>query len=508
MLFDPGDGMVAYAAVRGKGLYKSGDAGQTWTRMENGLPINSAATYSRLAMAPSDPSILYALIGNASGATLQLYRSADAGTSWTQVNANACEGQCWYNLTLDVHPSDPDRLLVGTIRPALSTDGGATLTLLTAGWGPSQSVHQDTHLVLHSRNDGNRIWIGGDGGLWRSEDAGGTFDNLNFNLEISQFYDVAIDPHNPDRVYGGAQDNSSSRRDVGNVWDVTEVTGDGFMNAIDARDAERVFQTSYPNSGGAVLILSTHGGEPGSYQWVDQGGFVGAEPFAWVTPLVTAADSVFVASNRVYRAVTGDDAGNYAWHAVSPPLSGTSISVLAPAAPADGHVRMYAGTSNGRIATTPDVLARVAAWTDITGSYPGGNVSDIAVDVHDETRVFVTRSVFAQPHLLGSAGGADWMPLGDGLPDVPANSVAIDPLDGQRVFVGTDIGMYASSDGGATFSPLMVGLPLGVVVTDLEISAEPHVLVAATYGRGAWKLVLDGSDTVFRDGFEAVGRPR
>jgi hypothetical protein len=377
-------------------------------------------------------------------------------------------------------------------------------------------VHQDTHLVLFSSNDGNRFWVGSDGGLWRSDDGGGTFGNVNGNLEITQFYDVAIDPLTPDRLYGGAQDNSSSRRDDAEAeWDVTEVTGDGFMNAVDAGNRDRVFQSSYPDSGGPNLILSTERGEPGSYQWLSQDGFVGSEPFPWVTPLVTAADSVFVASNRVYRAIVGDDGGAYTWTPVSLKLTGTSssasVNVLAPASPhaaADGHLRMYAGTSNGRIATTPDVLAATPVWTDITSGYPGGNVSDIAVDLHDETRLFVTRSVFAAPQLLGSAGGATWTALGAGLPGLPANAVAIDPLDGQRIFVGTDIGVYASADGGATFEPFMAGLPLGMVVTDLEISAEPHVLIAATYGRGAWKAALAGSDVIFRDGFDMPAAAR
>lgn len=115
----------------------------------------------------------------------------------------------------------------------------------------------------------------------------------------------------------------------------------------------------------------------------------------------------------------------------------------------------------------------------------------------------MTSSEFAAPHLFRSTDGGDWETIGDGLPGVPANSVAIGPLDSASIFVGTDIGVYASSDNGATFTPFMTGLPLGMVVTDLEIVAEPHVLVAATYGRGAWKIALP-SDVIFRDGFEGV----
>jgi photosystem II stability/assembly factor-like uncharacterized protein len=510
LIFDPADASLVYAQARGKGVYKSIDAGLTWNRLENGLAIGTAATYGRIAMAPSDSSILYALLGPASGASLKLYRTDNAGDSWEEVNDDACEGQCFYNITLDVHPTDPDRLLVGTIRPALSINGGASLTILTSGWGSAQSVHQDTHIVKFSSTDGNRFWVGSDGGLWRSDDSGGIFKNLNANLQITQFYDIAIDPVDPDRVYGGAQDNSSSMRDGDQIWNVTEATGDGFMNAVDQNNGDRVFQTSYPN-GGAMVILSTERGEPYSFNWVSQSGFDSSEPFPWVTPLVTGADSVFVGSNRVYRAVIVDNASAYSWVPVSDNLTGNttaSINVLTPAAPAgDGSLRMYAGTSNGKIHTSADVLADTAEWTDITANYPGGNVSDIAVDSHDATHVLVTRSAFVEPHLLRSDGGRDWETIGSGLPVLPANSVAIDPLDSQRVFVGTDIGVYVSADGGATFVPFMAGLPLGMVVTDMEISADPHVLVAATYGRGAWKVMLAPSavtDRIFGDGFEIV----
>ena len=507
ILFDPSDPSIVYAQARTKGIYQSTDAGQTWTRFETNLPINGAASYGRLAMAPSDPQVLYALLGPASGASLSLYRTGDAGATWNLVNANACEGQCWYNLTLDVHPTDPDTLLVGTIRPALSIDGGATLTILTSGWGQHQDVHQDTHIVRFSRNDGNRFWIGSDGGLWRTDDAASTFTNLNANLEITQFYDVTLDPDDPDRIYGGAQDNSSSVRNDDPLWNVTVVTGDGFMNAVDAHDTDRVFQTSYPNNG-AMVILSTHHGAPNTFQWLSQDGQDGSEPFPWVTPLVTGAGSVFVASNRVYRAPITDNASSYSWTPICDNLTGNgtaSISVLAVAEDVSGTtLRMYAGTSNGKIATTPDALADPAEWTDITGSLPAGNVSDIAIDPNDVTRVFATRSVFADPHLVRSVGSGDWEAIGAGLPEIPANSVAIDPLDSQRIFVGTDIGVYESTDGGENFAPFMTGLPLGMVVTDLETAAEPHTLVAATYGRGVWKIVLEApiTDRIFADGFD------
>jgi hypothetical protein len=92
--------------------------------------------------------------------------------------------------------------------------------------------------------------------------------------------------------------------------------------------------------------------------------------------------------------------------------------------------------------------------------------------------------------------------VGDGLPDVPANAVALDPFDPSRVYVGTDVGVFVSSDGGETVEAMMQGLPLGVVVTDLEIDDEPYVLTAGTYGRGVWQVELE-MPAFFADGFES-----
>ena len=127
----------------------------------------------------------------------------------------------------------------------------------------------------------------------------------------------------------------------------------------------------------------------------------------------------------------------------------------------------------------------------MTSNYPGGWVSDIAVDPRDPERVYVTRGAFNLSRLYRSTnGGKVWTAVGAGLPNVPANAVAVDPSDPRRVFVGTDIGVYESQDYGANFLPFMEGMPLGTVVTDLEIDDAPYYLLAGTYGRGALRVDL------------------
>jgi hypothetical protein len=141
-------------------------------------------------------------------------------------------------------------------------------------------------------------------------------------------------------------------------------------------------------------------------------------------------------------------------------------------------------------------LASTVTWSDVTGNYPGGYVSDIAADPNNPNRVFATRGGFGLSRLYRSTtGGTTWTAVGGGLPNVPANSVALDRLEPARVFAGTDVGIYESTDGGDTFVPFSAGLPLGLVVTDLEIDDNPHVIVAATYGRGAFRVSLSTDNT-------------
>ncbi len=480
IVFAPGTA-TAYASVPGQGVFKSIDGGATWTNSSTGL--TPSGSRMRLAMAPGDARVLYTLQGG------QVHRSLDGAATWTLRTSSVCEGQCTYNQAISVHPTDVNQVLVGTIRPARSTDGGTTFTFLTTTWGSGQTVHQDIHVVLYSRTNGSRFWVGSDGGLWRTDDGGTSFVNMNSNLNVTQFYDLAVHPSNADTVFGGAQDNSSSRRTTSPVWDLTFVSGDGFMNAIDPTNTNIVFQTSYPSSSLPSIYRSTTGGAPNSFSKLPTTGITASANFPWVTPMAVASNRIFVAGDTVYRGTTSTSP--MTWTAISPNL-GTRVSVITPMQTGT-TIPAYVGTSSGAIHATVDAAAASVTWTNVTGNYPGGNVSDVAMTPGSRLRVFVTRAAFGGNKLFRStSGGTTWAAVGAGLPNVPANSVAIDPLNINRVFVGTDVGVYESTDGGDTFVPFSAGLPLGLVVTDLEVDDVPHVLVAGTYGRGAWKVNLTG----------------
>jgi len=467
---------TVYASAPGAGVYKSNDGGATWAI--TGLTDTNSRL--RLAVAPSNSAVLYALN------TSTLYRSDNGGTSWATMNTSACDGQCWYNLTLDVHPTDPMTVITGSIRPRRSTNGGSTFTVLTNTWGSSQQVHQDTHVVLYSRGNASRFWIGSDGGVWRTDNTGTNWVNMNSNLNITQYYDIAVHPTNPAVVFGGAQDNSSSRRVDSNVWDLTFVDGDGFMNAIDATNTNIVFQNGYPSGNSPSIYRSTQAGAPGTFSQQGSSGLNGGG-FPWVTPADVAGGYHFVGGYYVSRANAA--AATMSWTTISPQVNG-QVSVIT-AMKSGTAVPVYAGSSNGSIYYTADAAATNLA--DVTGNYPGGRVSDIAADPSNSSRVFVTRAAFGGAKLYRSTtAGGTWTALGSGLPDIPANAVVIDPLDTNRLFVGTDVGVYESLDGGANFHAFSTGLPAGLVVSDLEIDNSPYVLTAGSYGRGAWQMDLQG----------------
>ena len=479
LVFVPGTSTV-YAGLINTGVSKSTDGGLTWTSVSTGL--NPSGSRLRLAMSPSDSNTLYALIGT------RLYRTTDGGTSWSQTNATACEGQCGYNLTLAVHPTDPSTILLGTIRHHRSTNGGTALTAMTSTWGTSQKVHQDTHVVRYSQTNPNRFWVGTDGGLWRTDDGGLSYVNMNSNLNITQFYDIAVHPNDVNIVFGGAQDNGSSGRRTSLQWGLTFASGDGFMNAVDPTTPSRVFQTSYPSGSLPNIVRSNANGSLGSFELMPRTGMTASSTFPWVTPMAVAGNLLFASSNTLYRTTTNGST----WTAVSPNM-GSAASVVTPQL-IGVLMPTYVGTSGGRIYFSPDASIPTPTFTNVTGDYPGGIVSDVAMDPTNAQRVFITRSGFGASRFYRSTtGGTTWTAAGAGLPNVPANSVAVDPLNTNRIFVATDIGVYESTDSGDNFSAYSAGLPLGVVVSDLEIDDAPHVLTAGTYSRGAWRVVLSNS---------------
>ncbi len=475
---------VFWAGTSG-GVYKSTDNGVSWIlQTASGLP-SSGTGRTELAVSPSDSNTVYVLFQSPNA----LWRTTDGGATWElrASGSDACDGQCSYNMVLRVHTTNPDIVIRGTIRNWRSMDGGLTWTDLSNGWGSSQKVHQDMHVLVMDPGNPDAFYTAGDGGLWKTENLGASFSNKNGNLNITQFYAIGVDAQNPDVICGGAQDNSSLARTTSNIWSLQTVTGDGFVCHFNPFNPNYAFITSYPSGGYPSVYRSTSGVLGGFGRITGSGsGIINGDRINWVTPYLLdplQPSTLFLGTHRMYRS----DNNGSSWTQVGPSdLTNNSGSLFALEINRIHTDVLYSGSGSGRIWRSADGGNN---WADITAGLPGRGVNDVASDPDNPDRALAVVSGFNTAHLWEWNQGGNWVETGAGLPNVPANSVLM--LSSDDVIVGTDTGIFRSSDGGASFQPYMNGLPEGLVVTDLKYNPTQSMVTAGTYGRGAWQVLVE-----------------
>ncbi len=529
MLMDPRNPDVLYAAAHqrrrhvftyvsggpGSGMYKSKDGGQTWDKINTGLP-NVDMGRIGLAMAPSDPEVIYAIVEAAQGKG-GLFRSMNRGASWEKRSGHNTSGN--YYSELVVHPHNPDVLFSMDVWIQISNDGGKTFRMMG-----EEFKHVDNHSMWIDPKDPNYYLVGCDGGIYESFDAAKTW-SFKGNLPVTQFYKVEVDNSEPFYyVYGGTQDNFSlggpsrtrNAHGIANSdWFVTN-GGDGFESAIDPKNPNIVYaQAQYGvlvrydrQSGEAVGIQPKPGQGEAEYRW------------NWDVPLMTSAHvdkRIYFAANKLFRS---DDYGS-TWTAISPdltrqidrntlPVMGRVQSVDAVAknastspygnivafheSPVDANL-LYAGSDDGLIHVTED---GGRTWTKIDcNTIPGvperTYVNFLLASRHDINVVYAAFNHHKygdfRPYFYKSADrGRTWKAISNNLPERgSAYSIAEDHLDKDLLFVGTEFGCFFSIDGGGYWKALKAGLPT-IAVRDIAIQRRENDLVLATFGRGFYVL--------------------
>ena len=483
-------------AATSSGIYKSIDNGLSWNKQTaNGIPTNPGRC--EVAVAPSNGNVVYAQF------TSSIWRTIDGGASWAQVSSgsSACDGQCSYNMTIGVDPTNADIVYRGNVRLFKSTDGGLNWTDLINGWGGSQKVHQDVQELLVHPTDTNVFFVGSDGGLWKSTTGGSSFTNRNGNLNSVQFYAIDVDENDPNNICGGAQDNSSLARSTSNTWSRQAVTGDGFICQYNPVQPSFHYITSYP-SGGYPSVWRSSSGPFGGFGSVtgSSSGITGGDRINWVTPYIldpVDPNIMWLGTHRAYRSANKGTT----WTQIGPTdLTGNSGSLKVIDINPNFPDHVFTGSASGRVWMTPDDGNN---WQDLTSGLPGRGINDISADPGNPDRAFVAVSGFNSAHIWEWNAGSGWIARDNGLPNVPHNTVLM--LSSLDILVGNDVGVYRSADGGLTFEPYMAGLPLGMVISDLKYNLQQNIVTAGTYARGAWQVAIGAVGPILL--FDSVEQP-
>jgi len=492
----------------GSGIWRSVDGGDTWTKLTEGIPDKQPIGRIGLAVAPSNPDRVYALIGSRDGV---LFESRDLGENWHKVSDNkVLDTRPMYFSTLSVAPHDENKLYFSSFNLVQSDDGGKTARVIDKG------VHVDHHAFWQDPENPARMIQGNDGGVYLSLDSGEHWRHAD-TLPIQQFYQVAASSGMPYMLCGGLQDNNGwcgpsalpyntegfQRSGPNHEWRAV-VDGDG-MYIVPAPSDPNII---YGDAQGANM--ARHDLKTGIQVGIKPFQSLVTKPtqdkkyrFNWTSPIAispTDAKTVYVAGNVVFKST---DSGQH-WSVISPDLTHNDKNRQISPQPAEGETQgtilslvlatadpnvMWVGTDDGLVHVTRDGGAQ---WSNVTpsGAPKWERVNMIGVSPFDAGTAYAAFDGHQigdrMPHVyMTDDYGKSWHSISDGLPDEPVVVVREDPNMKGFLVLGNMTGLWFSRDSGAHWQKFQSGFPTAPV---FDIDFVHHDLVVATHGRGLFVL--------------------
>jgi hypothetical protein len=511
------------------GIYRStnastaavvGNVSPTFTRTLNLTATQSNGLVLAINKVGAVVTAFAAFQSSTSGAVV---KSTDGGATWGAAIASAagfCGGQCFYDSAIAIDPNNANFVyLLGSSTGASSrifarsTDGGATFTANEIG------LHADSHAVAVAPSSPSTVYIGNDGGIFKTTDskiAGNiAWTSLNNSQFLAtQFTGLDTHPIDPNFTIGGTQDNGTNFRQASGLWTRADF-GDGGYAVIDQNAGAdtvnvRMYHTYFnqTNAMGYARVTSTTDAFDGNWSFFGCG-FSGSVPNG-MTCLATAIrfyapmergpgnpNSLYFGSDVLYR--SGDGGTTVSKVSQEPITSGVAISAIG-IAPNNDNVRLVGLANGGLFGTTTGA----AALTDFdpANAVPAFFVSRVVIDPTNANTAYVTLSNFAagaqnvwKTTTLSSFAennlAPTWTAISTGLPAVPVNAFVVDPAQPNNLYAGTDIGVYASTDGGTSWSVFGTGLPR-VAVFDMAIAGTGvnRKLRIATHGKGMYDIAI------------------
>ncbi len=472
------------------GVYRTYDNGDTWEQLTFGLPVSNEETGRiGLAISKSDPNIIFASFttNSITNEFQGLYKSTNNGDNWTEITAgdindvNASFG--WYFGNLRIDPENPDEIYVLGQQLYKSNNAGGN-------WFSDSYMHVDHHAMEYAPTNANMILSGNDGGLYISEDAGYSWSHFE-NLPITQFYNIEVDYLQPQRHFGGAQDNNTLRTTTGSNDDWHAILGgDGFQVNVDPNNSNYVYaEYQWGN-----LFRSTDGGN--TMTWAADG-ISYEDRTNWNTPVeISPYDTnvLYYGSNKLYISTNN---AQY-WNPISDdltdgehPSGSLAFGTLTCIAPSYNNLDViYTGSDDGNVSVTFD---GGTTWQSIDDGLPKRFVSQVAVHPNDDMTAYVTLSGYHvldyAPHVFKTMdGGQTWIDISGNLPDVPVNDIVI-AKNFNALFIATDTNVWYSLDEGESWDVLGDNLPI-LIISDIKIHQPTNTLYAGTFGRSMYSFDL------------------
>jgi photosystem II stability/assembly factor-like uncharacterized protein len=495
------------------GVYKSIDAGRTWKKLENGLPKLMGRIGVRVA--PSNPNVVYAIVESKDGT---LYRSDDRGETFRNVSKQeSIVSRGFYYTKVRVDPTNENRVFAVASTLFVSVDGGKTFRSITS------RSHIDFHALWIDPKNPKRMWHGQDGGIGVSYDGGESWEAV-YNIPVGQFYQVHADNRQPFYyVMGGLQDNGSwtgpsgTREPAGIMNDDWRMVsfGDGFY-VINHPDNPELYLSE--SQGGDIVWTDFRTREQQSVNpWGrgSGGGPAAGQKFRWNwnAPLVLSPHekaTVYFGGNVLFKS---PDFGK-TWEPISPDLTTNDPEKLKDAGgpvaventTAEYHCtiitvaespiqkgQIWVGTDDGNLQVTTDGGKHwnnlVKNVSGIAANSPVSHVEPSRVNANTAYVAF-ERHMFDdfRPYIFKTAdGGKTWTSISGNLPaKAYVQIIREDPKNTNLLYAGTEIGLFASYDGGRNWIPLNLKNLPNVAVHDIVVHPRENDLILATHGRSLW----------------------
>jgi photosystem II stability/assembly factor-like uncharacterized protein len=504
-------------------IYKTTDGGKNWSKINNGLPEAKFRGRIGIDLCKASPDVVYAFLdnyerleednalnettdaygrpssGRIKGATV--YRSNDGGENWEQVSKqdSYMEGLSgtygWVFGQMRVDPKNVDKIYVMGLALNVSEDGGKSFR-------PLRGMHGDHHgLWIDPENPDYMVNVN-DGGVAISYD-GENFRTFYNNLPLVQFFNINYDMAEPFHVYGSVQDHGSyqgevnltrGRNNIPSVDFKRAPGGEGSNHAVDPTDPNKVY------SAGFYGTISKNNMATGKDKNIMPKTPEGTDRLRgqWLAPFILSPHNpgiIYHGTQFIHRSMNEGET----WERISPDLTYNdndkkgdipfqTIFTITESPLKFGVV--YAGTDDGRVWMTKN---SGADWNEINKGLPYGKwVSQMEASRFAEGRVYMSQNGkreddFAAYVWKSEDYGQTWIDISANIPCGPVNVIREDPKNENILYVGTDLGVYVSINGGKNWESLAGNLPT-TYVHDLVIHPRDDVAVIGTHGRGVWAL--------------------